>query len=568
MPQVIPALISYGVQAATVGALGTIGSGIAGAIAGGLVASMLAPKQKSEGPRLGDLQVQSSSYGTVIPYALGTPRLAGQVIWASAKKETKVVTESGGKGGGGQESTSYTYKVDLLILLTSNVQSGISRVWMNGGLIWNKSSSASAETIAASDSIPQWESMTFYNGSATQGVDPIYEAAVGTANCSANRGRATVMLANVDLGSSGNIPNFTFEFNNDPVLAIGAEVQVAIPASGIDAVGFSSTKFLVERTGASNYAYRTLGQVVGGVASVGSSSNQDTATTNNWNSVDRLSDTKIICIWGATIGPVLNAAVITNTSALASSRGAITLVAATSNVSYVVSLTATTAVVLYQLGGWKAAVLSIDGSDNVTVGSEYTGMAAETTVTGLALVRLSDTQAMAFWLDSATNPSPLRGVVLTVSGTSLSGTVTNATNPLAHDMQYNPQQVWRRGVALSGTTVLYHTRQATTLYPRVVALTVSGANFTIGTGVNLGSTASDGTGALAKINSGYALATYLTGGNNIKARVVGIGYAGAEHAIASVASNGIPVVMSPTVAAVVYRDTASTYAMVKPVTLT
>ena len=37
----------------------------------------------SRGPRLGDLSVQTSSYGTQIPRIYGTMRVAGSVIWAT-----------------------------------------------------------------------------------------------------------------------------------------------------------------------------------------------------------------------------------------------------------------------------------------------------------------------------------------------------------------------------------------------------------------------------------------------------------------------------------------------------
>lgn len=239
MPQVIAAVISYAVQAATASALGAIGSGIAGAVAGGLVASALQPKQKSEGPRLGDLRVQSSSYGTVIPFALGTPRFAGQIVWASSKRESKTVTSSG--KGGGQESTSYTYAVDLLIVLTNNVQTAVTRVWANGGLIWNKLSTGTDATIIASDTIPQWTRLTFYTGSSTQLPDPTYEAAVGTANAPAYRGRSSVFIEGLQLGSSGQIPNLTFEI---------ATTSTSSPGPRIPWVSDSNTLLLLHGDGA------------------------------------------------------------------------------------------------------------------------------------------------------------------------------------------------------------------------------------------------------------------------------------------------------------------------------
>lgn len=228
MPQLIPAIVAYGVQAATVTALGTIGAGIAGAVAGGLIASALQPTQKSVGPRLGDLRVQSSRYGTIIPFVVGSPRIAGQVIWASNKKEISTVTSSG--KGGGSQSTNYTYSVDLLILLTDNVQAGVTRVWIDGALVWNKLSSVSQTVASSSDKIPQWTRMTPYGGGPTQLTDPTYEAAVGTANAPAYRGRLTVFIEGLQLGSSGQIPNITFEIAT-AISVVGAETVLLLKGS-------------------------------------------------------------------------------------------------------------------------------------------------------------------------------------------------------------------------------------------------------------------------------------------------------------------------------------------------
>lgn len=54
-----------------------------GWLVGSLIGSQLfAEKQKVEGPRLGDLQVQASTYGMGIRQVFGSMRLAGNVIWA------------------------------------------------------------------------------------------------------------------------------------------------------------------------------------------------------------------------------------------------------------------------------------------------------------------------------------------------------------------------------------------------------------------------------------------------------------------------------------------------------
>jgi len=212
-------LVIAAAGAAIGGALvpGVIGLGITGASAGwtigSLIGSAFAPAQKSQGPRLNDLSVSSSAYGTPIPYVQGSPRLAGQIVWASTKREIATTTRQGGKGGGKQKVTTYTYEVDLLILLTDNIISGISRIWSNGKLVWNKSSTADAGTIAASDATAAWTAIRIYTGGPTQLPDTTYEAAVGTANAPAYRGRGSVFIQGLQLGQSGQIPNLTFEID-------------------------------------------------------------------------------------------------------------------------------------------------------------------------------------------------------------------------------------------------------------------------------------------------------------------------------------------------------------------
>lgn len=194
---------------------GVIGFGITGAQAGWIVGSMVgsafAPAQKSQGPRLSDLSVSSSAYGTPIPYTQASPRVAGQIIWASTKREIATTTRQGGKGGQKQKVTTYTYEVDLLIMLTDNVIGGVSRIWSNGKLVYNMLASASAGTNAASYSTSLWSRLSVYTGGASQLPDPTYEAAVGTANAPAYRGRGTVFIESLQLGSGGQIPNLTFE---------------------------------------------------------------------------------------------------------------------------------------------------------------------------------------------------------------------------------------------------------------------------------------------------------------------------------------------------------------------
>lgn len=193
---------------------GVLAFGMTGAqlgwMAGGLLASAFTPAQKQYGPRLGDLSVGGSSYGAVIPYVEGHPRLAGQIVWASSKREIATTTRHG-KGGGGTKVTTYSYEVDLLIMLTANEIEGVSRVWSGGDLVFNQRTDADYTTLLTSLTSPRWSRMTVYGGGATQTPDPDYEAAVGSGNAPAYRGRGTVFIKSLQLGQSGQIPNLTFE---------------------------------------------------------------------------------------------------------------------------------------------------------------------------------------------------------------------------------------------------------------------------------------------------------------------------------------------------------------------
>jgi len=201
--------------AATFGA-GAVLWGMSGAQLGWMAGSMLgnamfSTTQKSEGPRLGDLTVSGSAYGATIPWVAGHPRVAGQIVWASAKREIATTQSAGGKGGGGSEYTSYTYEVDLLILLSDNQIGGVRRIWKDGELVFSAADDASAETLEASATSTLWSRLTSYSGASDQLPDPDYSAAVGIANAPAYRGRGAVFIKSLQLGGGGNIPNLTFE---------------------------------------------------------------------------------------------------------------------------------------------------------------------------------------------------------------------------------------------------------------------------------------------------------------------------------------------------------------------
>lgn len=181
-----------------IAALGMSGASVGWTI-GSLVGQALIGGPKTEGPRLGDLRVTGTEYGQVIPWVASRPRVSGQIIWASEKRETAYTTEVG--KGGGAEYTTYTYDADVLYMLAENELTGVSRIWKNNELVWT------GDTLKEGT----WYNITELNGNTLQMPHPVYEAAVGVGNAPAYRGRTCIMIEGLQLGPNGEIPNLTFE---------------------------------------------------------------------------------------------------------------------------------------------------------------------------------------------------------------------------------------------------------------------------------------------------------------------------------------------------------------------
>jgi len=223
-------LAAAGAAVGSLSGAGIVAFGMTGAqigwTVGGLLGGMLTPAQKVQGPRLSDLSVTGSSYGSVIPYFEGAVRVAGQIIWASEKRGTKTTTRQGGKGGGGQKVTTWSYAVDLMLLLSDCEIAPVAlKVFSNGDLIYATQSGIETASLLASQTAPPWDRMTVYSGVVSQEPDPDYEAAVGVANALAFRGRGTVFIKGLQIGQSGNIPNLTF--------LIAREITTGVDTDGV-----------------------------------------------------------------------------------------------------------------------------------------------------------------------------------------------------------------------------------------------------------------------------------------------------------------------------------------------
>jgi hypothetical protein len=182
----------------TVGA--SMGGGIgafAGATIGNFFGSRLernfaskASSYHTQGPRLGDIMVQSAAYGRVIADVYGECGIAGNVIWARPLQENAQV--SGHLRG---THTDFQYSLTCAIAICRGEISGISRVWINDKL---------APLSFAKHRL--------YVGSETQTPDPLIEAYEGIGKTPAYRGIAYIVIENFPLADYHNhVPNFVFE---------------------------------------------------------------------------------------------------------------------------------------------------------------------------------------------------------------------------------------------------------------------------------------------------------------------------------------------------------------------
>ena len=175
--------------------------GAIGALAGSEIDSLLTPGQRltRTGPRLSDINIQSSTEGAPVPRLYGRMRVAGQLLWATKFKETVSTnkTHGGGKGGGGTTvtDTEYSYSISFAVGLCAGVATKIGRVWADGNAI----------------DITQFTTR-FYSGDETQDFDPLIVETEGEANTPSYRGVCYIVFEDMPLAAFGNrIPQLQFE---------------------------------------------------------------------------------------------------------------------------------------------------------------------------------------------------------------------------------------------------------------------------------------------------------------------------------------------------------------------
>ncbi|MEW4468370.1 phage tail protein [Parasphingorhabdus sp. JC815] len=221
--------------------LTAVGTAFGGPIGGALGAmlgqqidqNILFKPKGREGPRLQELAVQTSSYGSQIPRLYGKMRVAGTVIWATDLKETR---QSSGGGKGRPKSTTYSYSTSLAVALSSRKVKSIGRIWADGKIFRGSAGDFKTET-----------GFRFYTGDEDQAPDGLIASAEGAGKTPAYRGLALAVFEDMELSDYGNrIPSLTFEvIADDGVVSLGTIIDDisggSITASGDETLhGFAA----------------------------------------------------------------------------------------------------------------------------------------------------------------------------------------------------------------------------------------------------------------------------------------------------------------------------------------
>lgn len=204
--------------------LSTVGSSLGGPI-GGLLGTLVGQSIDQQlfghgprkGPRLNDLKVQTSCYGTPIPRIYGAMRAAGSVVWSTDLIETQSLQ---GDGKNQPETVQYSYRASFAVALSSRRAARIGRVWAEGKLV-----------RGAAGDLKTGGKLRFLPGSEDQPVDPAIASVEGLASSPAYRGLALAVFEDLPLETFGNrVPSLTFEiFADEPPPTLGG---VLADASG------------------------------------------------------------------------------------------------------------------------------------------------------------------------------------------------------------------------------------------------------------------------------------------------------------------------------------------------
>lgn len=216
-------MIMGGIGAAVGGYFGGAFGAQIGYMAGTMVGNMIDPPKgtTTEGARLGDLSTTTAGYGIYYGIVYGYIKRGSNLFWASPKKEHKHKQSSGGGKGTSPTNSviTYTYSQSLAYQLNDGPISALLSIYNESyEKVYSSDTNSSVGSKVQSSEFSGY--FTVYYGTEDQLPDPEMEFYEGVGNVPAYRGMAYVVFKDLDQGSNGIVPQFTFE-----VAGIGAAIE-------------------------------------------------------------------------------------------------------------------------------------------------------------------------------------------------------------------------------------------------------------------------------------------------------------------------------------------------------
>ena len=179
-------------------------------IASTVATAYLRTPNKTYGPRLTDLTVTTSAYGTPIPKVYGTIRVNGNMFWSTNIQERSHKKKVGGKGGiiGKKDTnTTYSYSQSFGLLVASNAIDDVRKMMFDGDLVYDKSKSNEKATTSLI-----YSAFRVYKSGKDQKPDPTMQAHDGVNKTPAYKKYSYVFFENLNLDAwGGRLPNITME---------------------------------------------------------------------------------------------------------------------------------------------------------------------------------------------------------------------------------------------------------------------------------------------------------------------------------------------------------------------
>ncbi len=194
MAQILLIPLGQALGGAIGGSIATAIGGAIGGIAGEYINGLLKPPTRTEGPRLKTQEITSSTEGAPKNMLWGRSRMSGNTIWATRFEEEVIERKTGGKGGGGNINTEYSYYMNFAIALCEGEVSRVGRIWAGG-----KEVDQEKYVIRK------------YLGTETQMPDELIVAKEGAANTPAFRGTCYIVFERLPVAEFGSQPQITAE---------------------------------------------------------------------------------------------------------------------------------------------------------------------------------------------------------------------------------------------------------------------------------------------------------------------------------------------------------------------